>query len=131
MLPPGSRATAAIPVYVGNNLGMAIGTSLAGLIASFSFAFTFLLNSASTFVFALFFFLFMRRISHEELAGGDDAGKRSSRPTLSGPRFVSSGKADSGRSAGPLLLTERAHKRAASGCLTRQQKQFGPTVPSR
>lgn len=69
-------------VYVGNNLGMAIGTSLAGLIASFSFAFTFLLNSASTFLFALFFFLFMRRVSHEELAGGDDAGKRSGRQPL-------------------------------------------------
>jgi predicted MFS family arabinose efflux permease len=71
-------------VYVGNNLGVAIGTSLAGLIASISFDFTFLLNSASTFLFALFFFLFMRRLSHEDLAGGrgDSADKRSGLKSL-------------------------------------------------
>jgi MFS family permease len=48
-------------VYVGNNLGMAIGTSLAGVIATFSFQLTFLFNSTSTLLFALFFFLFMKR----------------------------------------------------------------------
>jgi MFS family permease len=56
-------------VYVGNNLGMAIGTSLAGVIASVSFGLTFLANSLSTFVFALFFLLFLRRMSHRDLVG--------------------------------------------------------------
>jgi MFS family permease len=56
-------------VYVGNNLGMAIGTVLAGVIASFSFALTFLANSLSTFVFALFFLIFLRQMSHRELVG--------------------------------------------------------------
>ncbi len=50
-------------VYVSNNLGMAIGTSLGGLLAAYSFSFTFLFNSISTFGFALFFFLFMRKMT--------------------------------------------------------------------
>lgn len=47
-------------VYVSNNIGMAIGTSLAGVLASLSFSFTFLFNSLSTIGFALFIFWFMR-----------------------------------------------------------------------
>ena len=61
-------------VYVGNNLGMAIGTSLAGVIATFSFQLTFLFNSVSTLLFALFFFLFMKNISHQELVGDSANG---------------------------------------------------------
>ncbi|MGD8188908.1 MFS transporter [Brevibacillus ginsengisoli] len=60
-------------VYVGNNLGLAVGTSLAGMLAAYSFSMTFWLNSVSTFAFALFFYLFMRRIqveSTEELPVG-------------------------------------------------------------
>ncbi|GED52747.1 MFS transporter [Brevibacillus borstelensis] len=56
-------------VYVGNNLGMAVGTALAGVIAAISFHFTFLFNSVSTFLFAGFFFFFMRNMSHDELVG--------------------------------------------------------------
>lgn len=56
-------------VYVGNNLGMAIGTSLAGLVAAFSFPLTFMVNSISTLLFGLFFFLFMKHISHQERVG--------------------------------------------------------------
>ncbi|WP_414851489.1 MFS transporter [Brevibacillus sp. IT-7CA2] len=56
-------------VYVGNNLGMAIGTALAGVIATLSFQLTFWFNSTSTLLFALFFFLFMKNISHQELVG--------------------------------------------------------------
>lgn len=65
-------------VYVSNNLGMAIGTSLAGVIATFSFQLTFLFNSGSTLLFALFFFLFMKNISHRELVGeaAEEAQKR-------------------------------------------------------
>ncbi|WP_309599979.1 MFS transporter [Brevibacillus centrosporus] len=71
-------------VYVSNNLGMAIGTSLAGVVAAFSFQLTFLLNSASTLLFALFFFIFMKHISHKELVGDSaaQAEKRSGKETL-------------------------------------------------
>jgi MFS family permease len=40
-------------VHVSNNTGIAIGTSLAGVLASISFSFTFLFNSLSTIGFAL------------------------------------------------------------------------------
>lgn len=65
-------------VYVGNNLGMAIGTSLAGFIASFSFALTFLANSLSTLAFALFFLLFMKHSANDVLADlpAEQSGKR-------------------------------------------------------
>lgn len=53
-------------VYVGNNLGMAIGTSLAGILASYSFSLTFLFNGISTFGFAVFFFIFMNRFASPE-----------------------------------------------------------------
>lgn len=56
-------------VYVGNNIGMAIGTSLAGILASYSFSLTFLCNSISTFAFALFFLQFMKRITPGETEG--------------------------------------------------------------
>ncbi|MFD2369585.1 MFS transporter [Brevibacillus sp. GCM10020057] len=60
-------------IYVANNLGMAIGTSLAGIVAAISFQLTFMLNSASTLLFALFFFVFMKHISHRELVGDSAA----------------------------------------------------------
>ncbi|KQL43456.1 arabinose ABC transporter permease [Brevibacillus choshinensis] len=71
-------------VYVSNNLGMAIGTSLAGIVAAISFQFTFLLNSASTLLFALFFFIFMKHITHQELVGDSavHAQKRTGKETL-------------------------------------------------
>lgn len=71
-------------VYVSNNLGMAIGTSLAGVVAAISFQLTFVLNSASTLLFSLFFFLFMKHISHHELVGesAGQAQKRSGRETI-------------------------------------------------
>lgn len=71
-------------VYVGNNMGMAIGTALAGLIAAFSFQLTFWINSISTLLFALFFFLIMKHISHQELVGkeGEKAVKRTGLETL-------------------------------------------------
>lgn len=47
-------------MYVSNNMGMAIGTSLAGVLASLSFSFTFLFNSLTTFGFAFFILWFMR-----------------------------------------------------------------------
>ncbi|MCL6441936.1 MAG: MFS transporter [Alicyclobacillus sp.] len=47
-------------VYVFNNIGVAIGTTLAGLLAAISFDLTFLFNSVSTVGFSIFFYVFMR-----------------------------------------------------------------------
>jgi len=71
-------------VYVGNNMGMAIGTAMAGLIAAFSFQLTFFINGVSTLLFGLFFFLIMKHVSHEDLVGKDheQAAKRSGTETL-------------------------------------------------
>lgn len=49
-------------VYVGNNIGMAVGTSVAGLLATlFSFGANFTVNGLSTLGFAVFFYFFMKR----------------------------------------------------------------------
>ncbi|WP_139491946.1 MFS transporter [Brevibacillus dissolubilis] len=53
-------------VYVGNNIGMAIGSSLGGLLAAFSFTFTFLFNGVTTLGFAAFFFFYMTRTTSNE-----------------------------------------------------------------
>ncbi|GLG02053.1 putative MFS-type transporter YttB [Alicyclobacillus hesperidum subsp. aegles] len=55
-------------MYVSNNVGVAIGTTLAGILASISFSFTFLINGLSTLMFAGFLAVFMRRFSNDELA---------------------------------------------------------------
>lgn len=49
-------------IYVSNNAGFALGTSLAGILASYSFELTFLFNGLSTFLFAAFFAMYLRRI---------------------------------------------------------------------
>ncbi|GMA57588.1 hypothetical protein GCM10025858_20910 [Alicyclobacillus sacchari] len=54
-------------MYVSNNVGVAIGTTLAGILASISFSFTFLINGISTLIFAGFLTIFMRRFSTDEL----------------------------------------------------------------
>ncbi|NGQ95998.1 MFS transporter [Brevibacillus sp. SYP-B805] len=57
---PNERRSLFNVVYVGNNVGMAVGTSLAGILAALSFPLTFLVDSITTLAFALFFLLFMR-----------------------------------------------------------------------
>lgn len=54
-------------VYVSNNVGVAIGTTLAGILAAVSFNLTFLFNSVTTLGFALFFWWFMRRMKADDL----------------------------------------------------------------
>lgn len=49
-------------IYVFNNMGVAIGTSLAGVLAAISFNLTFLIDGFSTAGFGLFFLLFLNRI---------------------------------------------------------------------
>lgn len=48
-------------VYVANNIGVALGTSLAGLLAAISFNLTFALNGLSTILFGGFFYVFLSR----------------------------------------------------------------------
>jgi predicted MFS family arabinose efflux permease len=47
-------------IYVGNNMGLAIGAALGGLIASISFPLTYAVTSVCTLLFAAFLFFFMR-----------------------------------------------------------------------
>ncbi|MDP9727323.1 MFS transporter [Alicyclobacillus tolerans] len=49
-------------MYVSNNIGVAVGTSLAGLLASISFNLTFLFNGLTTIFFALFFYQYLRKL---------------------------------------------------------------------
>lgn len=50
-------------IYVFNNMGVAIGTSLAGVLAAISFNLTFLIDGLSTAGFGVFFFIFFNRIN--------------------------------------------------------------------
>ncbi|GLV14313.1 putative MFS-type transporter YttB [Alicyclobacillus hesperidum] len=54
-------------MYVSNNVGVAIGTTLAGILASISFSLTFFINGVSTLLFAAFLTIFMRRFPNDEL----------------------------------------------------------------
>lgn len=54
-------------IYVSNNIGVALGTTLAGILAAISFNLTFLFNSLSTLGFAAFFYLFLRRMNVEDV----------------------------------------------------------------
>lgn len=53
-------------IYVSNNIGVAIGTSIAGVLAAISFNLTFLFNGVSTVAFAAFFYVFIRRMNIDE-----------------------------------------------------------------
>lgn len=66
-------------VYVGNNVGTAVGTALGGILAAYSFSLTFLMNSISTFIFAIFFYWFMRHLQ-EAQTSDEPVGKSSSIP---------------------------------------------------
>jgi MFS family permease len=49
-------------IYVVNNIGVAVGTSLAGILAAISFNFTFFFDGLTTLGFAVFFYVFLRKI---------------------------------------------------------------------
>lgn len=52
-------------VYVFNNIGVAVGTTLAGILAAFSFNLTFLFDGLSTLGFGVFFYFFIQRLGEE------------------------------------------------------------------
>lgn len=60
-------------IYVCNNIGVAVGTSMAGLLATISFNFTFLLNGVSTLAFGGFFLWYVKRADAVKRATAVDA----------------------------------------------------------
>jgi len=60
---PQHRARLYNLIYVSNNMGVAIGTSVAGVLAAISFNLTFLLDGLSTAGFAVFFLIFFNRMN--------------------------------------------------------------------
>lgn len=72
-------------VYVFNNIGVAVGTTLAGLLAVISFNLTFLFDGVSTIGFGVFFLMFLRRLGDvPEILGRMPVGGR---PQLDDPGF--------------------------------------------
>ncbi|WGU94123.1 MFS transporter [Paenibacillus dendritiformis] len=57
-------------IYVGNNVGVALGTALSGVLADISFNLTFVLNGLTSAGFALFFYRFLRGQNEEAAAVG-------------------------------------------------------------
>ncbi|WII36891.1 MFS transporter [Paenibacillus thiaminolyticus] len=57
-------------IYVGNNVGVALGTALSGVLADISFNLTFVLNGLTSAGFALFFYRFLRGQSEESATAG-------------------------------------------------------------
>ncbi|MDP4096135.1 MFS transporter [Paenibacillus sp. P96] len=63
-------------IYVANNIGVALGTALSGVLADLSYHLSFVLNGLTSAVFALFFFVYLTRVDMEE--GKVHLSKRSS-----------------------------------------------------
>lgn len=53
-------------IYVANNIGVAVGTALSGVLADISYQLSFILNGVTSAVFALFFLVYLSRIDHME-----------------------------------------------------------------
>ncbi len=49
-------------VYVANNIGVALGTALSGVLADISFNLTFLLNAGTSGAFSIFFYFYLRNL---------------------------------------------------------------------
>ncbi|NGZ76196.1 MFS transporter [Saccharibacillus alkalitolerans] len=52
-------------IYVGNNIGVALGTALSGPLADISFPLTFVLNGVTCLLFAVYFFVYLNRVGRE------------------------------------------------------------------
>lgn len=53
-------------VYVANNIGVALGTALSGVLADLSYHLSFVLNGLTAALFALFFFSYLTKVDKEE-----------------------------------------------------------------
>ncbi|MDQ0192264.1 MFS transporter [Paenibacillus wynnii] len=49
-------------IYVANNIGVALGTALSGFLADLSYMLSFVLNGVTSAVFAVFFFLYLKKV---------------------------------------------------------------------
>lgn len=49
-------------IYVGNNIGVALGTAISGPLADLSFPLTFVLNGVTCLLFAVYFFVYLNRV---------------------------------------------------------------------
>ncbi|BFH70806.1 hypothetical protein PsJ27TS7_48060 [Paenibacillus dendritiformis] len=71
-------------IYVGNNVGVALGTALSGVLADISFNLTFALNGLTSAGFALFFYRFLRGQTEEADAGGAVNGTAAKETSVNG-----------------------------------------------
>lgn len=53
-------------IYVANNIGVALGTGLSGVLADLSYHLSFIFNGVTSFVFAGFFWGYLNRVDREE-----------------------------------------------------------------
>ncbi|CAM2925179.1 MFS transporter [Paenibacillus sediminis] len=53
-------------IYVANNLGVALGTALSGVLARISYDLSFIMNGLTSACFAAFFFIYLNRLEHRE-----------------------------------------------------------------
>ncbi|MFF2018015.1 MFS transporter [Paenibacillus sp. NPDC058177] len=66
-------------VYVANNIGVALGTALSGFLADISYMLSFVMNGVTSAVFAVFFFMYLRRVGTGPEAEGADYKKHQPR----------------------------------------------------
>ncbi|GGA42675.1 MFS transporter [Paenibacillus physcomitrellae] len=72
-------------VYVANNIGVALGTAISGVLARISYHLSFMANGVTSLVFAVFFLAYLTRVEREQ--GDLKVGKR--RKSTSGHRPLS------------------------------------------
>lgn len=53
-------------IYVANNIGVALGTGLSGVLADLSYQLSFVMNGVTSAVFAGFFWSYLSRVDREE-----------------------------------------------------------------
>lgn len=60
-------------VYVANNIGVALGTALSGFLADISYSLSFIANGATSGFFAVFFFIYLGKVSSHQATSSDRA----------------------------------------------------------
>ncbi|MBP2001865.1 MFS family permease [Paenibacillus shirakamiensis] len=63
-------------IYVANNIGVALGTALSGVLAQISYHLSFVMNGFTCLVFAIFFFVYLNKVEQQE--GGLHVHKKKS-----------------------------------------------------
>ncbi|WP_151733676.1 MFS transporter [Paenibacillus tengchongensis] len=71
-------------IYVANNIGVALGTSLSGFLGNYMLSF--ILNGVTSAVFAIFFLFYLRKVGTS--APQDQAAKKATQPGPSGWRLM-------------------------------------------